>query len=243
MLPDERGKSQTRAYSIASAADGNKFDLCVNRVEGGFFSNYLIDLDEQATVQVHGPHGNFMLRTPLTDSIFVATGTGIAPMLGFTQWLFPETGPDAGMDRSQGREFWLVYGTRYESELYYREYFERIAQQHPNFHYIYTLSRAHEEWSGLRGYVQDHLGSIVEQRSSPSPMPAPTMAEAAAGSVATSLAAAVQDVVAVEATIPGAQVFDIHTYICGLNNMVAGVRDLLSNHGWHKKQIIFERYD
>ena len=37
--------------------------------------------------------------------------------------------------------------------------------------------------------------------------------------------------------------FDIYSYICGLNNMVAGVREKLANYGWHRKQIIFERYD
>ena len=37
--------------------------------------------------------------------------------------------------------------------------------------------------------------------------------------------------------------FDIYTYICGLNFMVSGVRELLTGFGWHKKQIVFERYD
>ncbi len=37
--------------------------------------------------------------------------------------------------------------------------------------------------------------------------------------------------------------FDIYTYICGLNFMVSGVRDLLAGYGWHRKQIVFERYD
>jgi len=37
--------------------------------------------------------------------------------------------------------------------------------------------------------------------------------------------------------------FDIYAYICGLNFMVSGVRELLAGCGWHKKQIVFERYD
>jgi hypothetical protein len=37
--------------------------------------------------------------------------------------------------------------------------------------------------------------------------------------------------------------FDVYAYICGLNNMVTGVRDKLAGYGWHRKQIIFERYD
>jgi len=230
---DGRGKTQTRAYSIASAASENRFDLCVNRVEGGFFSNYLCDLAVGDTVQVHGPHGNFTLRSPLTDAIFVATGTGIAPMRAFTQWLFPEQGEHAGEDRSQGRQFWLVYGTRYDSELYYRDYFDRIAAEHENFHYVITLSRAGEEWAGHRGYVQEHLGQIVETRRHA----AVTTAAAVAGAVA-------ETAVAVEEILEAAPlVFDIHTYICGLNDMVSAVRERLTSYGWHKKQIIFERYD
>ncbi len=248
VAPDSRGKMQTRAYSIASATSENRFDLCVNRVEGGFFSNYLCDLPEGGDVQVHGPHGNFTLRSPLTDSIFVATGTGIAPMRAFTQHLFPEHGPDAGLDRSEGKQVWLIYGTRHESEIYYRDYFERMAIEHPNFHYISTLSRASEEWPGLRGYVQEHLPPILQQRGGyKSPVITATAPvqrlEMAAGDSATGLATVVEEVVAAEAGMPQAQLFDIHTYICGLNNMVAGVRELLAAHGWHKKQIIFERYD
>lgn len=224
---DKNGKQQTRAYSIASAANCNRFDLCVNRVEGGFFSNYLADLEDSpvgATIQVHGPHGHFVLQNPITDSVFIATGTGIAPMRAFAQWLFPESGPDAGIDRSNGKDIWLIYGTRHETEIYYQDEFEALAAHHPNFHYLATLSRAQESWTGLRGYVQDHLARIVEERAARlgQPLPQPP----------------------VDPAIPPADLrFDIYAYICGLNNMVSSVRDVLSKYGWHKKQIVFERYD
>ena len=49
---------------------------------------------------------------------------------------------------------------------------------------------------------------------------------------------------AVDPTIPPKELrFDIYTYICGLNFMVSGVRDLMTGYGWHRKQIVFERYD
>ena len=207
----------------------------MNRVDGGFFSNHLCDLPVGESVQVHGPHGNFTLRSPLTDSIFVATGTGIAPMRAFTQWLFPEHGEHAGEDRSLGREFWLIYGTRHESELYYQDYFDRVAAEHENFHYVTTLSRASEEWMGHRGYVQEQLDPIVTRR-----IRASTATSAAVSGAVAETAVAVEEMVEATTTTP---TFDIHTYICGLNDMVSAVRERLSGHGWHKKQIIFERYD
>ena len=82
-------------------------------------------------------------------------------MRGYTQWLFPQNGPD----RSEGKEIWLVYGTRHETDLYYHEEFEALEKRKPNFHYLATLSRAQESWTGLRGYVQDHVARIVEDRA------------------------------------------------------------------------------
>ncbi len=211
---DHRGKAETRAYSIASAPRLNQFDLCVNRVEDGFFSNLLCDLEPGETIQFHGPHGLFTLRQPLTDAIFIATGTGIAPIRGFVEWLFPETGED----RSQGHLIWLVYGTRHETGIYYQKYFEKVAAERHNFHYISTLSRPHEGWEGLRGYVQEHVAEIVAGRAK--------MTHSAP---------------VVTVTEPSG--FDIHAYICGLNNMVSANRGKLKELGWQRKQIIFERYD
>lgn len=214
---DPKGKQQTRAYSIASAPAGNRFDICVNRVEGGFFSNRLCDLEPGQSLQFHGPHGLFTLRQPLTDGIFIATGTGVAPMRAFTQYLFR----DSGEDLSQNRHFWLVYGTRHQTEIYYQEYFEKLAAEHRNFHYLSSLSRPHDGWEGLRGYVQDHVTEVVKRRASSNghhPLPPVLTAAEPAG-------------------------FDIHAYICGLNDMVSHTRDRLVGLGWQKKQVIFERYD
>jgi ferredoxin-NADP reductase len=211
---DARGKLQTRAYSIASAPRANIFDLCVNRVEGGFFSNLLADMEEGATMQFHGAHGMFTLRQPLTDAILIATGTGIAPMRGFVEHLFPDHGPAL----SNGRQIWLVYGTRYPTELYYRDFFERKAAAHPDFRYVVTLSRPEESWSGERGYVQEHVEKIATEHQSTR---TESVASAAEGQVG----------------------FNIHAYICGLNEMVSANRERLTALGWNRKQIIFERYD
>ncbi|HEY0796006.1 MAG TPA: FAD-dependent oxidoreductase [Acidisarcina sp.] len=215
---DVNGKTQTRAYSIASAQNGNRFDLCLNRVDGGFFSNLLCDLEVGQKVHFHGPHGLFLLRQPLTETIMVATGTGVAPMRAFAQHLFPESGED----RSGGKNISLVYGTRYDSEIYYREYFEALAASHSNFRYIATLSRAGDEWQGARGYVQEYVAQIageIQRRD-----------EAGSGP---------ENVV----TVGEPRGFNVHAYVCGLNEMVSATRDRLMALGWQRKQVIFERYD
>ncbi len=154
------GEEITRAYSIASPPSENgHFAFCLNRVQDGFMSNYLCGLDEGARIAFQGPFGDFILRPPLRDTAFIATGTGIAPFRSMMHWLL------ANDERNQGHRFWLLFGARREQDIYYREEFERLAADHANFHFLPTLSRAEAEWNGLRGYVQEHLTEIVGART------------------------------------------------------------------------------
>jgi NAD(P)H-flavin reductase len=153
----------TRAYSIASAPRGdNTFDLVLNRVEEGFMSNYLCDRKVGETAHFHGPHGLFLLKPEVEDMVFVSTGTGVAPFRSFVQHLFGQDG--SGQQRHGGRHIWLINGTRYPADVYYQKEFEQLAAEHPNFHYVATLSRGPEDWTGSRGYVQEHLLKIVGER-------------------------------------------------------------------------------
>jgi len=154
------GEELTRAYSIASPpGEDNRFALCLNRVQDGFMSNFLCDMNEGDELSCQGPFGDFILRPPLRDTVFIATGTGVAPFRSMLHWLL------ADETRHQGKQLWLVFGSRDESDIYYHDEFLRLAGQHPNFHYLPTLSRGGEEWKGLRGYVQEHVPEIVRGRS------------------------------------------------------------------------------
>ena len=83
------------------------------------------------------------------------------------QWLF------ADPSRNEGHEYWVVYGTRYEEDIYYREEFEEYDRKFPNFHYVMTLSRPPEGWTGNKGYVQDFVRLPARRalRSHPRPRP------------------------------------------------------------------------
>ena len=99
-LSDEvDGRPVTRAYSLASAPDGNRFELCLNRVNLGSFSPHLFALRRGGTVSMRQPIGTFTLRDPLSDSVFVATGTGRLLLALVDANHHEVTGRDRAVDR------------------------------------------------------------------------------------------------------------------------------------------------
>lgn len=148
-LTDEvGGKPVTRAYSVCSAPKGNRFELCLNRVPNGAFTPHLFELKPGQCVPMQGPLGYFTLRQPPRDSLFVATGTGIAPFRAMLQ--------DPRLWAS-GREFTLIFGARYEHGLLYRDEFEALEREHPNFRFWPVLSRPPAGWKGRTGHVQPYV--------------------------------------------------------------------------------------
>jgi ferredoxin-NADP reductase len=154
------GEEIIRAYSIASPpGDNNKFALCLNRVQDGFMSNFLCDMKEGDEIGCQGPFGDFILRPPMRDTVFIATGTGIAPFRSMLHWLLSDE------SRHQGKHLHLVFGNRTEKDIYYHDEFLALAREHANFHYLPTLSRGVADWQGLRGYVQEHVPAIAQGRT------------------------------------------------------------------------------
>ncbi|MEN6604850.1 MAG: FAD-binding oxidoreductase [Bryobacteraceae bacterium] len=147
------GRDITRAYSIASPPDGKRFELCLNRVVDGLVSPHLFDLRPGDSVRVTEPLGYFVPRRPLSDSVFIATGTGIAPFRSILHHVLQE-----GTDR----RLTLLFGARYEARLLYHEEFERLASEHPNFQFVPTLSRPDDSWHGRTGHVQVHLDEVLD---------------------------------------------------------------------------------
>jgi ferredoxin-NADP reductase len=149
------GKLITRAYSLASAPrQGTRFELCLNRVPEGIFSNVLFDMKPGDTVEMKPPLGMFTLRQPPRDSLFIATGTGIAPFRSMLQAHLTGSGP----------AITLLFGVRYESHLMYGAEFEALTRRFPHFRYWPTLSRPDPGWVGRTGHVQTHLEEALDGR-------------------------------------------------------------------------------
>lgn len=143
------GKLIKKSYSIASPPYfKNKIELCIKKVEGGFMSGWFFTLKEGDQTEFMGPVGVFRLKEPLPEHlVFVATGTGIAPLRAQIMQLLHE---------GYSKKMSLVLGIRYENEILFQKEMETLASQHPNFEFIPIVSRP-QSWTGATGYVQHYL--------------------------------------------------------------------------------------
>jgi CDP-4-dehydro-6-deoxyglucose reductase len=144
-------KEITRAYSIASPRGGNRFALCLNRVVDGIVSSYLFQLKPGDEVEMHEPLGYFTLRHPGHRSVFIATGTGIAPFRSMLLEHLPRIQP----------RITLLFGVRYEKGLLYRSELEELAKQYESFRFLPTITRPTETWRGRTGRVQAHFDEAL----------------------------------------------------------------------------------
>ncbi len=149
-------KVHKKPYSINSSPfEEGYIDLCIKFIEGGFATNWFWNLQEGAIIPAAGPYGNFLLKEPIDyDPIFIATGTGLAPLRSMLR-----QGYHSGQF-TNARQVTLIFGVRYDDELFYADEFREMEKQHPNFRFIPTISRP-KAWSGEVGYVQDKLKKYV----------------------------------------------------------------------------------
>ncbi len=143
----EKRLKRWRSYSIANPPDGtNVIELCIVLLEGGLGSTYLFkEVGIGSSIRFKGPSGAFYLPKEINDDlVLVCTGTGVAPFRSMIHNLL-----NKNMDR---KKIHLIFGARKEEDILYREEFEQLAADHPEFTYDVCLSRE-DHWEGYRGYV------------------------------------------------------------------------------------------
>jgi len=136
-----------RSYSIASTGSAEKLlELHIRQVPGGAMSQYWFEqAKENDLLRLNGPLGTFFLREPEgCDLIFLATGTGIAPIKAMLESL--------SLRLNQPRSISVYWGGRVRDDLYWDT---RLIEVDHSFTPV--LSRADKLWSGARGHVQDVL--------------------------------------------------------------------------------------
>jgi phenol hydroxylase P5 protein len=153
------GAQSARAFSLASMpCGGRQIELNVRIVPGGIGTTYIHErLKVGDRVSLSGPYGRFFVRKSAgVPLIFMAGGSGLSSPRSMIQQLLAE---------GCALPITLIYGQRTREELYYHEEFLALADKHPNFSYVPTLSNEPEGsgWQGMRGFVHEaakaHFGN------------------------------------------------------------------------------------
>ena len=135
-----------RSYSIANfLREDGSLELHIRAVRGGLLSDYWFSRAKVGDLlRFSGPHGTFAIREVIgKDLIFLATGTGIAPVKAMLEGIM------ASPQLERPKSISVFWGGRCEDDLYWNP-----LEISCDFNYTPVLSRQ-VDWLGERGYVQD----------------------------------------------------------------------------------------
>lgn len=150
LIPDG-DKTTPRSYSISSTPHDNYLEFCVKILEGGLASTHFANMSVGDTLEFRGPRGRFVITENSHDHYFVATGVGMAPIIGILRELIEHKKTD--------RPIRLLFGVRDEDDVFWKERLEELKNQSDLLDYEITLSKPKPTggWKGLKGRVTDHL--------------------------------------------------------------------------------------
>lgn len=140
-----------RSYSVANAyRESGLLIFLIKKYENGQMSNYWFEeAKENDLLRIEGPVGSFFLReTDVENIIFLATGTGVAPIKAILESITDSP------NKLSNKKIWIFSGAKYENDLFWHP---NELNEISNLKYIPVLSKASEDWIGEKGYVQDIL--------------------------------------------------------------------------------------
>ena len=141
-------KEEERDYSMISTPADAALSFCIREVTGGLLSPVLATAAPGTRFRVSGPHGYFTFKSSKGRTVFVATGTVIAPFVAMT--------------RSGITGFTLLHGVRKPLELYYQTLLREAAGR-----YVACLSGRGFELSKVAGAfpgrVTDYLADRLDR--------------------------------------------------------------------------------
>ena len=151
-------KGVSRSYSIANAEKQNhRLELHVRRVDGGVFSQFVFEEIKPGTLlRLEGPHGTFFVRDNDAPIIFLAGGTGFAPVKAMIEQL---------LEQKKHRLIHIYWGVSTIAALY-TTLPELWQKTHDNITFVPVLSGSEKEWHGRRGLVHQ---AVMEDFSDLSP--------------------------------------------------------------------------
>lgn len=146
-----------RAYSISSVPSDNKaFELIIRRVPGGLCTTFMHDhVKEGDRIRVTGPYGDFYARDDSDEYIFMAGGSGMAPIKAIVEDVV-----EKGLDK----KMIFFFGAVAKRDLYHTEFFREVEKKYPDFRYVPALSNPapDDNWEGETGLVTDVMKRYVD---------------------------------------------------------------------------------
>jgi ferredoxin-NADP reductase len=138
------GYQAQRSYSLASSPrDTNLIEIAIELIDDGEVSSYFHDSVEPGEmIEVRGPIGGHFTWEPshTKSSIFVAGGSGIAPIISMLRHRFTVKNNAPAL---------LLFSVRTEDDILYREELERMSDNDPSLHVVTTITRGtSKDWIG-----------------------------------------------------------------------------------------------
>lgn len=154
LIPTSAGPKKGYFSVASSPQDHSTFEVCVTLQGGSLPSTFIHNLKVGDRVQVMGPAGNFHLNPGLNqDVVFVATGSGIAPLRSMILDLY---------HRKFSKSVNLLFGNRTEEDIIYKNEWIQLEKDWPSFHATFVLSRPLDSWEGYKGRVHDVMEKALQ---------------------------------------------------------------------------------
>lgn len=146
----EGEKVVPRSYSISSAPTESELEFLVKILEGGVASTQFLELAVGDELSMSDPQGRFFCNPEAEDQIFVATGSGMAPIMAM---LYDEL---QNKKTELTHKLHLLFGVRSQKDIFWTDRLDALAAAHEQFSYTLTLSQPEEGWKGAFGRVTAH---------------------------------------------------------------------------------------
>ncbi|KAF9566020.1 NADH-cytochrome b5 reductase [Mortierella alpina] len=151
VMANINGKDVARSYTPTSGSeDLGHFVLCIKTYPEGLISGMISKLAIGDQINVRGPKGQFSYTPNMCRAIgMIAGGTGITPMLQLIRSIAKNP-----QDKTLVS---LLFANVTEKDILLRSELDQLAKEYPQFKVHYILSRASEDWTGARGYINAEM--------------------------------------------------------------------------------------
>lgn len=148
-----RGFRRSPYCILSDPGDAPFFDLLIRAVPDGPLSLYLSELEPGDEVLFRGPTGRPMApRFNDRELVFLATGTGVAPLISLARHLLATGYP---------HPISLWWGLRLVDDICLTEELDALEARYESFHYDITLSQPPAGWTGLRGRLGESVPPLL----------------------------------------------------------------------------------